>query len=204
MKYLICNNEQKPPLRFFVSQILHCIRNNSSKRLIQLCFLFLRGKIFFCPYRLASKKVVSWLRRKQFDIGLHAMGVIYKKEVIETFKLGIINPHIGKLPEMRGRSVMEWSIFYNIPTGVSSFFIDSGIDTGPNMLFFEPYLVPYQGSIGIAKAYLFSRDLEIFKKSLTFLLNNKPLKKNDVILGKRYYVMSQFMSEIVNQKLCRS
>lgn len=199
--YLICNNTTSSSCRYYASQILQFLRGKSPKNWMLFINLLLQRKLKLSPHKLSSQQTISYLKKKQFDVGIHSMGVIYQKAVIETFKQGLLNAHIGKLPEMRGRCVMEWSLLYNIPTGVTSFFIDDGIDTGQRILFFEPCSLPKNGSVDLAKHALFSRDLEIYKKSLLHLCNNLPFKKNTTESGKRYYVMSQFMINIVARKL---
>src|SRR5436309_2693224 len=51
--------------------------------------------------------------------------------VIEAFRLGILNAHIGVLPAYRGMNVAEWAALEGGSVGCSVHFIDTGIDTGP-------------------------------------------------------------------------
>jgi methionyl-tRNA formyltransferase len=45
--------------------------------------------------------------------------------------LGVLNVHLGLLPEVRGMSSPEWSLIKHIPVGVTIHYVDAGIDTGP-------------------------------------------------------------------------
>src|SRR5262249_21248831 len=74
------------------------------------------------------------LRSLRCDVGLHAANVIYSERTISAFRLGILNAHIGILPAYRGRSVAEWSVLQGDCTGITVFFIDSGIDTGTRIV----------------------------------------------------------------------
>lgn len=136
------------------------------------------------------------------DVGLHSMSIIYRKNMIDCFRLGILNPHIGKLPEFRGRSVMEWSLLYGAPTGVTTFFIDAGIDTGKDVLFFEE--VPVRGfkTIVSAKDHLFSQNVHCFREAL-IRLAGRPVayESNDVSQGRRFYVMSDLLKDVVTDIL---
>lgn len=58
-------------------------------------------------------------------------GIIVSSEVIEYFKLGIINSHFSLLPRWRGADPISFSILNgDEKTGVSLMVIDEGLDTG--------------------------------------------------------------------------
>jgi methionyl-tRNA formyltransferase len=57
---------------------------------------------------------------------------IFKKPLFETSKYGIINLHSALLPKYRGLMPSFWVMRFNEEkTGVSVFFVDEGIDSGP-------------------------------------------------------------------------
>ena len=56
---------------------------------------------------------------------------ILKNKIIKKTKFGILNCHPGILPEFKGCSCVEWSIFYDKTVGNTIHWIDSGIDSGP-------------------------------------------------------------------------
>ena len=190
---LVGNNAKAPKWRFWISNLkVLVLRTKISEKIA-----FLKGEI-----RISAKPVgesTKWLQQKKYDIGLHAAGVIYRQPFIDCFKQGILNAHIGKLPEMRGRSVMEWSILQGIPTGITCFFIDSGIDTGRDIIFFEPLDVEDCENLAEAKRKLFSQDLRIYRKALEKIKEGEQTRINITERGKRYYVMSPFMSRVVDE-----
>lgn len=56
---------------------------------------------------------------------------IFKKEIIEKPRLGIINCHAGKLPFYRGRNILNWALINDEREfGVTVHYVDQGIDTG--------------------------------------------------------------------------
>ena len=56
---------------------------------------------------------------------------IFKKEIIQLTKNGIINCHAGKLPFYRGRNILNWVLINDEKEfGITVHFVDKGIDTG--------------------------------------------------------------------------
>ncbi|ETX06556.1 MAG: hypothetical protein ETSY2_16420 [Candidatus Entotheonella gemina] len=152
---------------------------------------------------LQDESTLAWIRQQAPDVGLHAIGVIYRKSILDCFRLGILNPHIGLLPEYRGRSVMEWSLLNGDPTGITTFFIDEGIDTGARLVLREAVDVSLFREIAAAKQFLFSLNGVMFAKALEVLQPSESAglchqKPED---GKRYYVMSSLFTEVARQML---
>jgi methionyl-tRNA formyltransferase len=57
---------------------------------------------------------------------------IFKKSIIKLAKKGCINLHTALLPKYRGLMPTFWALKNNEKyTGVSVFFVDEGIDSGP-------------------------------------------------------------------------
>jgi methionyl-tRNA formyltransferase len=86
-------------------------------------------------------KVVEYLSGIAPDILVQINGPIFRKSTISTARLGLINCHMGLLPEFRGMNVAEWSVLHGYPTGNTIHFIDRGIDTGNILQFFETSVV---------------------------------------------------------------
>lgn len=60
---------------------------------------------------------------------------IVRKPVLASARLGAIQYHPSLLPRHRGRSSIAWPIISGEPTtGISIFWVDEGIDTGPVLL----------------------------------------------------------------------
>jgi methionyl-tRNA formyltransferase len=159
--------------------------------------LFYKKKLIITQSVLHSPQNLKLIKSYNFDVGIHNKNVIYKKELIDLFNLGILNAHIGKLPEFRGRSVMQWSLLYNVPTGISTFFIDDGIDTGNRIVRWKEYDVSQCSNIAKAKNKLFSFRKYEYSYALKEILNNSKYIVNDLSQGKRYYEMSKLFSKVV-------
>ena len=65
------------------------------------------------------------------DLIIFTGGNILWKRLLDIPRLGVLNVHLGLLPEIRGMSSPEWSLLKNIPAGVTLHYMDEGIDTGP-------------------------------------------------------------------------
>lgn len=171
----------------------------------RLLLLVARGRLRCTGHRLHDARTLEWLRRLESDVGLHDAGLIYRRRLIDCFRLGILNPHIGILPAYRGRSVMEWSILHGDPTGITTFFVDEGIDTGPNIVLRETVPVDDHPTVDAAKAHLFSLDLEMFARALGRLVRQAtPAFVQRPEEGRRFYVMSELFRGVVQDILAAS
>lgn len=164
--------------------------------------LLLGRRVFFFQNALDHPDTLARLRKLNLDVGLHKAGVIYREPTINAFRLGILNPHIGMLPEYRGRSVMEWALVEGGRVGITVFFIDSGIDTGERIVFSEEVDISHCRSIAEAKQYLFDLDAVFFRRALEMLgAENFEFKFNDTRAGRRYYVISKLFQEVAGESL---
>jgi hypothetical protein len=165
-------------------------------RLRSLSLLF-RGRILVFDKPLDQPVSLARLVKLKLDIGLHRSGIIYREPTISAFRLGILNPHIGILPEYRGRSVMEWALIQGDPIGISVFFVDTGIDTGERIVLCEEVDISHCQSIREAKEYLFNLDAVFFRRALEALRSNDLAYKTNDGSGRRYYVMSKLFQSVV-------
>lgn len=163
--------------------------------------LLISGRLIFLGHPLHDERSLATLRKLKLDVGLHKTGVIYRDVTINTFRIGILNHHIGLLPAYRGRSVVEWSILQGDPVGVTVFFIDTGIDTGSRVLISEEVNISGCRSISEAKQYLFDLDRVYFRQALAMLSDSEPSFQLNDGSGPRYYVMSKLFEGVVNQLL---
>ncbi|NNN06404.1 MAG: methionyl-tRNA formyltransferase [Elusimicrobia bacterium] len=61
-----------------------------------------------------------------------AYGRILKPEVLAATRLGFLNAHFSLLPKYRGAAPVQWSLARGeATTGVTLFWLDAGLDTGP-------------------------------------------------------------------------
>jgi folate-dependent phosphoribosylglycinamide formyltransferase PurN len=74
---------------------------------------------------------VDRLRDWSPDLIVFTGGNILRKSMLQIPRLGVLNVHLGLLPEIRGMSSPEWSLLTDVPVGVTIHYMDEGVDTGP-------------------------------------------------------------------------
>jgi folate-dependent phosphoribosylglycinamide formyltransferase PurN len=77
------------------------------------------------------------LRKSSPDLIIFTGGNILRAPVLEIPRLGVLNVHLGLVPEVRGMSTPEWSLLTKVPCGITIHFMDAGIDTGPILRRYE-------------------------------------------------------------------
>ena len=85
------------------------------------------------PYKVVdhnSLKVSDLLKKENIDIGIIAGARIFKENIIESVKKGIINFHPGLIPQIRGLDALKKAILYDVPLGVTAHLVDERIDAG--------------------------------------------------------------------------
>ena len=96
---------------------------------------------------------------------------------------------------------MEWSLLNNDPTGLSVYFIDSGIDTGERLILNRKVDLLGYKTLNDAKQFLFNLDGETYCEALNRLRGGDfTFQKNDGA-GKRYYVMSSLFLSVAEKAL---
>jgi len=80
---------------------------------------------------LKSKKLISFLKDKNYYLCIQGGTGILDQELISCFSIGILNFHPGDLPLYRGSSAPEWQRWENKPIVSTCHLIDEGIDSGP-------------------------------------------------------------------------
>ncbi len=159
------------------------------------------GKMVLFSEALDHPKTLSRIKELNLDIGLHKSESIYRDSTIRAFKQGILNAHIGLLPQYRGRCVMEWAILQGDQTGVCVFFIDVGIDTGERMVFSREVDISGFESVEEAKSHLFSHDADCYKTAIQNLQSEEFRFEANDGSGARYYVMSDLFLSVTSDLL---
>jgi methionyl-tRNA formyltransferase len=79
---------------------------------------------------LKDDKLIEFLSMKKYDLGIQGGTGILKENIINEFRLGILNFHPGDIPEYRGCSAPEWQLHDNRSVVSTCHLLDQGIDTG--------------------------------------------------------------------------
>ncbi|MEK7389947.1 MAG: methionyl-tRNA formyltransferase [Elusimicrobiota bacterium] len=85
------------------------------------------------------------------DVGVVvAYGRLLKKDVLSSTRLGLLNAHFSLLPKYRGAAPVQWSLVRGeTRTGVTLFWLDEGMDTGPIQACRPTEIVPEEDAPGL-------------------------------------------------------
>ncbi len=111
-------------------------RGNRVFRCLQEVAAVYRFPVAICADQ-NSPESIARLKKWSPDVILFAGGNILRKPLLDVPRLGVLNAHLGLLPEIRGMSSPEWSLLKNVPVGITVHFVDKGIDTGPILQKYE-------------------------------------------------------------------
>ena len=86
-----------------------------------------------------DEKAINFLEDLKPDVILSIGSVILEEQFLDVPKTGVLNVHMGILPEYRGIGVTEWPIIESssledIKIGISLHIVERGVDTGPIIL----------------------------------------------------------------------
>tara|TARA_Y100000294_G_scaffold168282_1_gene178352 strand:+ start:96 stop:827 length:732 start_codon:yes stop_codon:yes gene_type:complete len=85
------------------------------------------------PYHITkhnSKECEELIKKYELDLGIILGARILEENIINSFKIGILNMHPALLPENRGLDNIKWAILRNFKQGVSCHLINKEVDKG--------------------------------------------------------------------------
>lgn len=108
-----------------------------------------RGIPIFQPANVNNPEFRRQVQKLGPELGLSiAYNQIFRPSLFEAFERGIVNFHAGKLPFYRGRNVINWAIINGEKEiGLTSHFVDQGIDTG-HIILQETYPIGWTDGYG--------------------------------------------------------
>ena len=177
--------------------------------------------ILFLGYKKNKTKIISFLKKKKFNVIEFGNRKItdstfkknftlvisfgYKKiikpSVIKRFKRPIINLHMSYLPFNRGAHPNFWSFIENTPKGVSIHEIDENIDTGP-VVVKKKVIFKNLNKHTLKSTYevLFKEIENLFIKNFSKILKKKYKKKFSKSKGSIHF-KKDFPKKIKNWKI---
>jgi folate-dependent phosphoribosylglycinamide formyltransferase PurN len=122
----------------FHNPALQCLLNHGEKT---FCSVRDVAKYYGFPVAVFkdqnAPKSIAQLKDWSPDLIIFTGGNILRQQLLEVPRLGVLNVHLGMLPEVRGMSTPEWSLLKRVPVGITIHYVDAGIDTGPILQRFE-------------------------------------------------------------------
>jgi len=151
---------------------------------------------------LNDTEVVEFLERVEPRVVAFTGGGLIREPVLERAGDGVLNCHMGVLPEYRGMDVVEWPILREDfdQVGLTVHFMDQGIDTGDILRVerFEPR--PNDSIQRLRKRMKPGMCRLLTQTCIDYLrgdVSRKPQREND---GRQYFRMHPRLEEIAKEK----
>jgi len=126
------------------------------------------------PSTLKSDKFADQIKSLQPDFFVViAFGHILSEKILQLPKLGAINIHASLLPKYRGPAPIQWAVINAEPyTGVTTMFVDKGMDTGNILLTKKEPILP-EDTAATLHDRMANTGAELLIKTLTDFAANK-------------------------------
>ena len=149
-----------------------------------------------------SEEIINNIKKTNCDLIVFTGGGIIRKSLLDIPKYGILNCHMGVLPEYRGMDCFYWALlkkdFENI--GLTTHFMDSGIDTG-NILDIEIIKFKKTDNFDDIEPKLEYHMPNMMVSTIKKIAKNKDYsRKQEFHEGNQYFVMQQSLKKIAKNK----
>lgn len=126
--------------------------------------------------RQLARSEPDWLDQFQPDLGVMAfVTAILPERVLRAPTEGTIEYHPSLLPRHRGRSAINWALIQGDQvTGLTIFWVDRGVDTGPILLQEEVAIGPDDTMGSLYFERLYPMGLEALKESVRLVAAGNP------------------------------
>jgi methionyl-tRNA formyltransferase len=130
-----------------------------------------QGVLGYRTQELRKPEFLSTYKALQPDMNVMAfVTVILPEQVLNLPKHGSIQYHPSLLPRYRGRSAINWAIINGeTRTGITIFWPDRGIDTGPVLLQKEAQISPDDTLGSLYRNQLFPKGVEAMAESVRLI-----------------------------------
>lgn len=89
-----------------------------------------RLEIPYYVVRHNSEECRKIIKEHGLDLGIILGARILKQDIIDSFKIGVLNMHPGLLPQIRGLDTIKWAVLTNFKQGASCHLISKDVDKG--------------------------------------------------------------------------
>lgn len=150
---------------------------------------------------------IDFLNEKNPDIILSIGSEILKEKFLNVPKIGVLNVHMGILPDYRGIGVTEWPILESgsldkVEIGITLHLIDKGVDTGPIILK-KNIDIDTKDTIEKIEDKFLPNMVEAMLTGVKLARDGKlrSITKDQPIKGKQYYFLHPRLKRKVSEKL---
>ncbi|MCO4746120.1 MAG: hypothetical protein KC912_15090 [Proteobacteria bacterium] len=152
---------------------------------------------------LNSDPVVDALRQLEVRCVVSTGGGLLREPLLEATGLGVLNCHMGILPQYRGMDVVEWAALYDDwgGIGLTTHLMDRGVDTGP-ILQIHPVPIAGTSTFTALRQRLHAEMPDQIVSAACGLLDGTiipaPQKKSD---GRQFFIIEPALHELAEAKL---
>ena len=142
----------------------------------------------------------EWLEQKNPDIGLFTGGGMISKSILEKFKIGVQNLHMGILPQYKGMDVVQAPILEAKPVGLTAHLMEVELDAGPIIQTFEMSTQGYD-SLGSLRNALSAIVPVMAIDSLLGIFSDRLFVCCQPLIGRQYYIMHPLLIKLTDNIL---
>jgi len=154
-----------------------------------------------------DRDALEFLKDQNPDLILSIGSNIIREQFLEIPTIGVLNVHMGILPEYRGIGVTEWPIIENrvhdISLGITLHFMDSGVDTGP-IVDTKKINIYNCNSLDELESKYLNEMVNLMLKGVKMARDKelllKPQNKDGIDRGKQYFSTHQRMRALAEKK----
>lgn len=184
------------------SYLVRFLRTNNLPLTPNISLLSKSLKFHVLKYHdINGEDCIRAIRTYSPDILIYCSGGILRQRLLISPRIGVLNAHMGFLPKYRGMNVLEWSLFYNDPIGVTVHFINAGIDTGEIIL--KRGIECTEGdTIHTLREKSLVVNIELLLEAIHLIDKGVDCRKpNTLAEGKQYFVMHPLLKAFVEKKI---
>lgn len=140
------------------------------------------------------------------DLVIFTGGNILRRPLLDIPRLGVLNVHLGLLPEIRGMSSPEWSLLKSVPVGVTIHYMDAGIDTGPILQKYEFFEASQCESLDDLRNRLIAFGIDKVAEVITALDQGmvSATTQPDLDRDNQFFVMHEWLEVRAAERLAKS
>ncbi|WP_446008354.1 formyltransferase family protein [Candidatus Electrothrix sp.] len=158
--------------------------------------------VIYCN-TLNDPVVVEMLKKSKPDIVVFTGGGLIRSDVLENSGAGVLNCHMGVLPQYRGMDVVEWPLLEDNfdEIGMTVHLMDKGVDTGDILQIKKVKLETNEGIKQLRERFEPIMCRQMVTVCLDYLngrIDRIPQKLED---GKQYFIMHSRLIEIAGTKM---
>ena len=168
------------------------------------------GHLFSFPVEIVphfnADRSLEKLQEWSPDLIIFTGGGILREPLLKIPRIGVLNAHLARLPDIRGMSSPEWSLLRDVPLCITIHFMDRGIDTGPIVLCrrFEP---PENcGSLTDLRNRMIAQGIEWMGEAIQGIRSGDliPKVQSDGGEDTQYFVMHERLKALASERVNRS